>query len=95
MLLEGFYSKPITLRSTGVMQLHMQYFSKRVPSKVLNYKTAYEKLFGVIPDLSTLKVFGSLCFMSTHACNTIPSLIPEARNVFFLTTKKELKGMCS
>ena len=36
------------------------YLINRTPSKLLNFKSPYECLFGVKPSLSELRVFGSL-----------------------------------
>jgi len=36
-----------------------------MPTKVLNGKTPFEMLFGKAPSYDHLRVFGSLCFMTT------------------------------
>lgn len=69
---------------------HAVFFINIVPSNVLAYRTAYEKLFGSIPDLSSLKVFGSLCFMSTHAA-TKTKFDPKSQKCVFLGYKEGTK----
>ncbi|RDX76898.1 hypothetical protein CR513_43062, partial [Mucuna pruriens] len=45
--------------------MHAVFLMNRIPSKLLHDKSTYELLYGTIPDLSNIKVFGSLCFVST------------------------------
>lgn len=71
--------------------VHVVFLINRVPSKVLCHKTAYEKLFKSAPDLFGLKVFGSLCFMSTHAtCKT--KFDSRSSKCVFLGYKEGTKG---
>jgi hypothetical protein len=42
------------------------YIINRVPTPVLDNKVPYELLFGKLPYYTMLKVFGSLCYISTH-----------------------------
>jgi transposase InsO family protein len=39
------------------------YLINRTPSRVLNYKTPYEKLFGKVPKFDNMKIFGCLCYV--------------------------------
>lgn len=71
---------------------HAVFFINRVPSKVLEYKTAYECLYGHVPDLSDLRTFGSLCFMSTHANTQKSKFDPRSVKCLFLGYKAEQKG---
>lgn len=47
----------------GYATPHAVYIINRVPSKLLDYKTPYEKLYDSVPNLQDLKTFG--CFVST------------------------------
>lgn len=49
--------------------LHAVFLINRVPSSVVNGKIPYELLYGHLPDLSDLKVFGSLCYATTLSAN--------------------------
>ena len=38
------------------------YLINGMPTKALDMKSPFEKLFGLVPDVTTLKVFGSACY---------------------------------
>jgi hypothetical protein len=45
--------------------LHATYIINRIVTPILNDKSPYEMLFGILLDLNELKVFGSLAYAST------------------------------
>jgi hypothetical protein len=58
----------------------------RMPSPVINNKTPYFLIHNQHPDFNSLKVFGSLAYMSL--CSHIElSLLLEQESVYFLATK--------
>lgn len=63
----------------------------RVPSKVLEGGTPYQVMHNSLPNLSLLKVFGSLCYFSTLS-NHIGKLDDRARKCAFLGYKTGMKG---
>ena len=63
----------------------------RLPTTTLQNSTPYEKLFAKIPDISFLKVFGSLAFASTLIRNST-KLDPWARKCIFLGYCPSTKG---
>lgn len=71
---------------------HAVFFINRVPSKVLNYQTAHQLLFGETPDLSELRTFGCLCFMSTHADTHKTKFDSRSIKCLFLGYKAGTKG---
>ena len=50
------------LRFWGECVLTACHLINRTPTEILNGKTPFEMLYGVSPDFSSLRVFGSLCF---------------------------------
>ncbi|XP_037491653.1 uncharacterized protein LOC105643862 [Jatropha curcas] len=71
--------------------LHATYLINRIPTPLLQECSPYEKLYHSLPDISTLKVFGSLCYANTlHAGRT--KLEPRAQKCVFLGYKEGTKG---
>jgi hypothetical protein len=71
--------------------LHATYIMNRVTTPVLNNKSPYELLFGILPDLNELKVFGSLAYASTLSVHRT-KLSPRGRKCAFLGYKQGVKG---
>ncbi|XP_071722966.1 uncharacterized protein [Rutidosis leptorrhynchoides] len=63
-----FQSK-LPLKLWGYAVSHAIHLVNRTPTPILNNKTPYEMLHNKIPDISHLRVFGSLCFISTLDMN--------------------------
>jgi hypothetical protein len=62
---------------------HVVFIINRVPSLVLQNQSPYFLLKGTLPDLHSLKVFGSLVFTSTLLSHRT-KLTPRARKCIFL-----------
>jgi hypothetical protein len=63
----------------------------RVPSNALKGQIPFVALYVKLPELSDLKVFGSLCFVSTQD-NQRSKLDPRARKCVYLGIKPGVKG---
>ncbi|OMO62605.1 Integrase, catalytic core [Corchorus capsularis] len=63
----------------------------RLPSKVLNMKSPFEKLFHKTPDYSSLRVFGSLCFPYLRDPSKT-KLDPKSLPCVFLGYSHQYKG---
>jgi hypothetical protein len=72
--------------------LHAVFIMNRVPIPLLKNQTPYTLLHKSDPDLSTLKVFGSLAFASTLQCHRT-KLDLRARKCIFLGYKPGVKGV--
>lgn len=73
---------------------HVVFLINRVPSSVLKGKISYEVLHGHLPDLSDLKVFGSLCYACTLSGDR-SKFASRSRKVFFWLTRMEQKAILS
>src|SRR3954470_1171329 len=71
--------------------LHAVFLMNRIPTKLLKNKSSYEVLYGKLPELSSLKVFGCLCYGSTLSTNR-HKFDPRARKCAFLGFKQGMKG---
>lgn len=70
---------------------HAVFLINQVPSKVLGGKSPYQVLHGFLPDITMIKVFGSLCFASTLT-NHRSKLDDRAKKCAFLGYKAGIKG---
>jgi len=71
--------------------IHAIYLLSRIPSKSIENKTPYELIYNQLPDLHDIKVFGSLCFVSTLQRER-NKLGPRAKKCVFLSYKAGTKG---
>jgi transposase InsO family protein len=67
------------------------YLHNRSPTTSLNMKTPYELWFGKKPDVSNLKVFGSVCFIHIPS-NLRRKLDPRSRKAVFIGYPLDTKG---
>jgi hypothetical protein len=71
--------------------LHATYIINRTATPVLKGKSPYEMIFNTLPDLNTLKVFGSLAYASTLQANRT-KLSSRGRKCVYLGHKQGVKG---
>ena len=67
------------------------YLHKRSPTIALTDSTPYERWFGQKPDVSNLKIFGSICFVHTPD-SLRQKLDPKSRKAIFVGYPIETKG---
>jgi hypothetical protein len=70
---------------------HAIHIINRLPTPFLQQKSPYEILYQTLPDISTLKVFGSLCFATTLKAQRL-KLDSRSRKCVYLGFKSGVKG---
>jgi hypothetical protein len=70
---------------------HAIHIINRLPTPFLQNKSPYQVLHNALPDFSTLKVFGSLCFASTLKAHRL-KLDSRSRKCIYLGSKAGVKG---
>jgi hypothetical protein len=71
--------------------LHAIFLINRIPTVVLKDKSPYEILHNALPDLTHLKVFGSLAYATTLQANRT-KLSHRGRKCIYLGHKQNVKG---
>ena len=74
-----------------ICYLAFSFLNNRLPTKVLNNISPYEAFHNTCPDLSFLKVFGSLAYASTLSAHR-SKLDPRAQKCIFLGYSPGTKG---
>ena len=69
---------------------HAIFLINCIPSLIISYKTPFELLYKTHPDFSMIKVFGCLCYASTH--NQTHKFQPHSRKGAFLGFQNGSKG---
>lgn len=80
---------PVTFWSYAVA--HAVYLINRLPTPVLDNKCPFQILYNTVPDLTNLKIFGTLCFVSTLTSHR-KKFDPRATKCIFLGFKPGTKG---
>lgn len=70
---------------------HAVHIINRLPTPFLSQKCPFQIVYDCLPDISSLKVFGSLCFASTLQANR-HKLDSRSRKCVYLGYKQGVKG---
>jgi hypothetical protein len=70
---------------------HDIHIINRLPTPFLQNKSPYQLLHQTLPDFSTLRVFGSLCFATTLKAHRL-KLDSRSRKCIYLGSKTDVKG---
>nr|GMD74768.1 trans-resveratrol di-O-methyltransferase-like [Ipomoea batatas] len=71
--------------------MHAVYIINRLPSPVIECSSPYQWLYGEMPDISNLKVFGCLCYAATLSGNR-HKMAPRGRKCLFIGIPAGIKG---
>lgn len=71
--------------------LHAVFLINRITTPILNNHSPFQLLYDKLPDISSFKVFGCLCYASSLQANRT-KLHPRARKSIFLGYKSGYKG---
>ena len=86
------YAKmPLKFWAEAVNTAHVYNLHNRSPTSALKDKTPFERWFGKKPNVSNLKVFGSVCFVHTPD-HLRKKLDPKSHKAIFVTHPLESKG---
>nr|GMD50423.1 Retrovirus-related Pol polyprotein from transposon TNT 1-94 [Ipomoea batatas] len=75
----------------GHCVMHAVYIINRLPSPVIECSSPYQRLYGEVPDISNLKVFGCLCYAATLSGNK-HKMAPRGRKCLFIGILAGMKG---
>jgi hypothetical protein len=75
----------------GYAVLHSTFIMNRVPSSALKGRIPFDLLHKKLPDISQLRVFGCLCYVSTQAVHR-SKFDNRARKCVYLGLKSGMKG---
>ncbi|KAL2925577.1 Retrovirus-related Pol polyprotein from transposon RE2 [Bienertia sinuspersici] len=64
-----FFQSRVPTVYWGECVLCATHLINRIPLSPIKFLSPYQKLYGVVPDFTHLKVFGCLCFVSTSSVN--------------------------
>jgi len=72
--------------------IHAAHIINMLPTPVLNYFSPHEMLYKIPQDFNQLKVFGSLCYVSTLSTNR-SKFDPRTSKCVLIGFKKINKGL--
>nr|GMD22353.1 Retrovirus-related Pol polyprotein from transposon TNT 1-94 [Ipomoea batatas] len=81
----------LSLEFWGHCVMHAVYIINRLPSPVIECSSPYQQLYGEVPDITNLKVFGCLCYAATLSGNR-HKMAPRGRKRLFIGIPAGTKG---